>query len=676
MNFSAYTTIITYLASAVGIGAMVLVEEVGNGFVTAMALVMGASLIINTTTTITVSKALWNVLAVVVFTVYLADYFFASGTFIGASARFLTILVALKLFDLTTTRDYFLLFTLVLFQILAAAASTVSPLFFLILSVFIMLSIWAMIIFNMKRDWEEGRRREGTIPRGVFGAPFFLGTIALTASSIIITLALFFIIPRLAVGFFEPKTLNTIKVAGFSDRVELGEFGPVKQNPMVVMRVELPQMPSRLPVLYFRGATLDHYDGRGWNRTVKKMLPAVEKSGRLFIFGKWQKGMLEQKILLEPLETEILFAVSRGVSVQGRFAKVLTDRSGSIYLPSPHYSRIQYWAWSVLGGPGKSPGKSIETYTPEAGSPYLQTPSRGSPVEALALEITKGKPTDFERAKAIEDYLKRNYRYTLDPEKGAGGTPLEDFLFYSKQGYCEHYATAMVILLRHAGIPARIVTGFLQGQWNGYGNYFLVRQQDAHSWVEAYIPARGWTRFDPTPSQGLTTPREASRVGLLIDSLRWRWAKHIINYTVTDQIRMARKIESRASGLRVSLGKFIASFLSAGREGKGPSWWMLLIPVLVTALLAAAIIKVVLTGRKGEVKTPEFYLEMLSILKKKGFEKRAFETPMEFALRTGHPVAKSLTRAFEEVRYGGRALTRAMTFEIESFMESLKKAAY
>lgn len=98
--------------------------------------------------------------------------------------------------------------------------------------------------------------------------------------------------------------------------------------------------------------------------------------------------------------------------------------------------------------------------------------------------------------------------------------------------------------------------------------------------------------------------------------------------------------------------------------------------VLVTALLAAAIIKVVLTGRKGEVKTPGFYLEMLSILKKKGFEKRAFETPMEFALRTGHPVAKSLTSAFEEVRYGGRALTKARTFEIKSFMESLKKAAY
>jgi hypothetical protein len=673
MNFSAYTTIITYLAAAVGIGAMGLVEEVGGGFVAVMALVMGASLIINTTTTtITVSKTLWNVLAVIVFTVYLADYFFVSGTFIGASARFLTILVALKLFDLTTTRDYFLLFTLVLFQILAAAASTVSPLFFLILSVFIMLGIWAMTIFNMKRDWEEGRRRESSMPRGVFGAPFFLGTIALTASSIIITLALFFIIPRLAVGFFEPKTLNTIKVAGFSDRVELGEFGPVKQNPMVVMRVELTKMPSRLPVLYFRGATLDHYDGRGWNRTVKRMLPAVEKSGRLFLLGKWQKGMLEQKILLEPLETEILFAVSRGVSVQGRFAKVLTDRSGSIYLPSPPYSRIQYKAWSVLGGSGKS----IETYTPDAASPYLQIPSRGGPIEALALEITRAEPTDFERAKAIEGYLKRNYRYTLDPEKGAGGTPLEDFLFYSKEGYCEHYATAMVILLRHVGIPARIVTGFLQGQWNGYGNYFLVRQQDAHSWVEAYIPARGWTRFDPTPSQGLITPREASWVGLMVDSLRWRWAKHIINYTITDQLRMARKVESRASALKVSLGKMLASFLSTMREGKGPIWWMWAPLVLVTALLAAAIVKVVLTGRKGEVKTPGFYLEMLSILKKEGFEKRAFETPMEFALRTGHPVAKSLTRAFEEVRYGGRVLTRARTFEIKSFMESLKKAAY
>jgi hypothetical protein len=152
MSFSSYTTIITYLVAAVGIAAISLVESIGNGFIAPIIVVVVASLIVNTVAPLTVPRTLWNLLAVVVFTLFLADYLALSRTLMDASARFLTILVALKLFDLKTTRDYVLLFILVLFQILAAAASTVSPIFFVVLSLFIMCSIWAMIIFNMKRD--------------------------------------------------------------------------------------------------------------------------------------------------------------------------------------------------------------------------------------------------------------------------------------------------------------------------------------------------------------------------------------------------------------------------------------------------------------------------------------------------------------------------------------------
>jgi hypothetical protein len=668
MSFTSYTTIITYLVASVGIAAICLVDTVGNGFIASMIAVMAASLVVSTRTSLLIPKVLWNILAVVVFSLFLVDYLAVSGTLIGASARFLTILVALKLFDLKTTRDYVLFFTLVLFQILAAAASTVSPVFFLILSLFIICGIWAMILFNMKRDWEEATPEGQSIPRGVFGAPFFIGTIALTASSILITLMLFFLIPRMAVGFFEAKTLNTVKVTGFSDRVDLGDIGPVKQDPTVVMRVEIPERPASLPMLYFRGATLDHYDGTGWNRTIKKIVPAKKTRDGLFTVGDWDKGLVEQKILLEPLETDILFAASRGVSVSGRFAKVMTDGSGSIYLPSPPYSRIEYRAWSNVNG---SPNFD-DIKTGRAGSPYLQTPSGEKRVGALAFEISKDKPTDWERAKAINDYLKQNHRYTLNPKRGAGPTPLEDFLFFSKEGYCEHYATAMVMLLRHLGIPSRIVTGFLQGQWNRYGNYFLVRQQDAHSWVEAYIPGRGWTTFDPTPSQGLTTPVEASWLGLFVDSLRWRWARHIVNYTLTDQIQMARKMESRLGSLQHTLRKSLSSFFAGGPGGRW-AWWVLAIPVVVIVLLKVIISKGILTGGRISRKTPEFYLEMLSILKRKGLERKPFETPMEFAIRTGHAMARSLTETFEVVRYGGRTLTESEILEVKSSMEILKR---
>ena len=116
--------------------------------------------------------------------------------------------------------------------------------------------------------------------------------------------------------------------------------------------------------------------------------------------------------------------------------------------------------------------------------------------------------------------------------------PVDDFLFNSKRGYCEHYASAMVLMLRTIGIPARIVTGFYGGEFNEYGGYVIVRQSNAHSWVEAAIDGR-WRLFDPTPP---VVERRASAIGYLLDMLRMKWNRYVVAFSASDQKEIIRTL--------------------------------------------------------------------------------------------------------------------------------------
>ncbi|MBK9110375.1 MAG: transglutaminase domain-containing protein [Nitrospira sp.] len=136
-----------------------------------------------------------------------------------------------------------------------------------------------------------------------------------------------------------------------------------------------------------------------------------------------------------------------------------------------------------------------------------------------------------------------NYRYNLDVPSLQSAHPLEDFLLTRKTGYCEHYATAMVVLLRATGIPARLVTGFLATEWNEFSRYYTVRQRDAHAWVEVYFPRSGWITMDPTPPApeniGQTWWQSADRV---MDSVRLQWDRLFVHFSANDQLTVVQGI--------------------------------------------------------------------------------------------------------------------------------------
>ena len=289
------------------------------------------------------------------------------------------------------------------------------------------------------------------------------------------------------------------------------------------------------------------------------------------------------------------------------------------------------------------------------------------------------KTTPFEKAAAIEEYLIKNFHYTLNPVKGSGKNPVEDFLFYTKEGYCEQYATTMAMMLRGVGIPSRLVTGFLPGEWNKFGNYLIIRQRDAHSWVETYMPDSGWATFDPTPPAEAVgaMPPATSVITLYIDSLKWKWNRYIINYSFRDQINFAKTVEGKGRSILSNLrwNTLVSQVSTAGGLHKN------LFIVIAVSMISALILTVLIwrLRRPGEEtrrrsKVPSFYKSMLSILAKKGKIKKAGATALEFARDVNIEEVETITDIYYNVRFGGHRLTEKEQGEIMDYLRSIKLA--
>ncbi|MCC6502194.1 MAG: DUF3488 domain-containing protein, partial [Deltaproteobacteria bacterium] len=431
------------------------------------------------------------------------------------------------------------------------------------------------------------------------------------------------------------------------------------EDSTIVMRAEFPGgRPER--TVYFKGATLDEYDGRTWKRVRSPSF--IKRSGSEgFIIGPGQGRSIEAAVLLEPLDTEVLFTAPNVYRLEGSFPAIWVERTGVIRLPSLPFSRVEYSLWSDLSrvnSDENAPKGPVNTR-------YIDTSSEGERIKALAFEVA-GAKTPLEKAASIEAHLKTRYKYTLSPETASGKGALEDFLFYSKQGYCEHFATAMVMLLRASGIHSRLVTGFLEGEWNALGGYFIVRQQDAHSWVEAYIDGVGWMRFDPTPS-AIGPPYRASAISLYLDLMKLKWNRHIIQFSFTDQRRMALSAERKATG-------FLDVIKEAFRTKKAPlAGADELYIIAIMAIVIALIFLRHIAGKKGRGKKGGFYFDMLKALKARGVVKRPDETPLEFSKRVDDGRVRDITEAFQMERYANRKIENAALERIKRLVRELKK---
>ncbi|MEW6145927.1 MAG: DUF3488 and transglutaminase-like domain-containing protein [Thermodesulfobacteriota bacterium] len=604
---------------------------------------------------------------------FLLVLYAASGVFLlgvelfKAILEFLIFVQVLKLLGRKQMRDIIQIYALSFFQFVAGTVVTVSFSYSAAFVLYIAVAVCAIIVFEMRRGAIEAGSPGDSDPGLV--TPPFLGTAFVLSICILLTAALIFIsVPRLRGSYFSSGFLRTGELrSGFSDEVRLGRVGEIKLDgsPVMMVRVldrEIADVPY--PV-YWRGVALEEFDGESWRSgSAGYSIYKPGPDGRVAVGGNaaGKKGdILEQEIITEPLDTDVLFSANFPLgfgSVPGGRVAAVND---SYSLRDRVSYRIKYYAVSDIGAPSPDELRNDDSAYPDGMDAYLKLPPLGSRVKELTLEITSPESNAYDKALSIKRYLLANYSYTRTLEPGSRGFPIEDFLFAGKEGHCEYFATAMAVLLREAGIPSRVVNGFIGGSPNEHGNFFLVRESDAHSWVEAYFPEHGWVTFDPTP-EGAVSPAPGlfPLVSSYVDYLRYRWSRYVIDFSEGDQMRLLNEARDKWSWKKKTLfvdrgGKSLFGYRAAA-----------IIAVLVLCLWLASSgpgikSRLRLRSKSSRDKASGIYRQALAYLSRKGFPKPESMTASEFSeslVKSGHPassVMKLLTDKYLALRYGGSA---------------------
>jgi transglutaminase-like putative cysteine protease len=325
-------------------------------------------------------------------------------------------------------------------------------------------------------------------------------------------------------------------IAGFSDEISIGQHGSTIQgNPEIVLRVEFPAgAPENVSGFRWRGRSYDQFDGVRWTRT--NGLPPSGGPTQWYE-ERWSQERIEQRIYASPLDVRVLFALhpALGFDAESGIQPLFDNAGDFIYWGSvaPVYTAVS----PIAPPPAAELREAGRGYTP-SDRYFLQIPRLDPRIVELADSLTEGLDNRYDRAVAIENWL-RTFDYTRDLPATAAQTSLEYFLFERRAGHCEYFSTAMVVMLRSIGIQARNVNGFLGGQWSQFGDYLVVTQNEAHSWVEVWFPGYGWVTFDPTPpgsSSGETVEAWFWPGRILFDGIQHRWNKWVLDYSVDNQI--------------------------------------------------------------------------------------------------------------------------------------------
>jgi protein-glutamine gamma-glutamyltransferase len=322
----------------------------------------------------------------------------------------------------------------------------------------------------------------------VVATPGFAGGAALRLAGRTLLLAvplavlLFMFFPRLA-GAFWALPRGEEALTGLSDTMSPGEIAKLTTSYDIAFRAtfsgELPPPVER----YWRGPVLHDFDGATWTRGGGdfRVRPALDFSGPAYRY----------KVTLEPSRHRFWFPLD--IPAESPSSAVRLTHDYELLAARPVEEPTRFEGLSYPRAASRSPLSRLErtedTY-----------PGPGNPrAVALANELRDRPGTDDAAfVRAVLEYLRTGgFVYSLEPER-LGANQIDDFLFRTRTGFCGHYASAFVVLMRAGGVPARVVTGYLGGEWNPIGGYLVVRQSDAHAWAEVWIEGRGWLRVDPT----------------------------------------------------------------------------------------------------------------------------------------------------------------------------------
>jgi hypothetical protein len=628
---------------------------------------------------------------------YLVDYSLLSAGFVKATVHLVLFAMVVKIFSVRRDRDYLYLAILAFLELLAACVLTVDTLFLAAFALFAVLAVNTFVSLEMRRSAAKAElwARDAAKEQRRFSRQLFAFATVLVVGIAAGSAVLFFVLPRTTAGYLNAFAPVNQVASGFNNEVNLGRIGQIQQLDTVVLYVQF--FGANLPAgeLKLRGLSLGLFDGHRWSNPPldTEVLPPV--FGRFDfapLYRHWNDPLappghravqvVRYRVLMEPIGSDVFFLAPKPESLLGSYHEVGADAAGAFYNTDRTRTIDSYEAISVAEHPSAAELRAAGTdYPPGIELQYLQLPDRLDPrMRTLAEQVTAGASTPYDKAKALEDYLSSHYLYTLQLPAQTPRDPIADFLFERKRGHCEFFASAMTIMLRSLGMPARLVNGFRGSDFNRMTGRYVVRARHAHTWVESYFPGFGWMAFDPTP---VAPDADAggfwSNLRLYLDTGREFWREWIVEYDFSHQRALTFSAVSQgrvtANRLRRELERHYAALLAAARHSLDqlrstwPRWAEglgalvgLLVAVLHLGRWRRALAEIRLARRPARDPQPAatvWYLRLLSLLARRGWGKTPAQTPAEFLNKIEDPTLQSLvadfTDHYQRARFGASA---------------------
>jgi transglutaminase-like putative cysteine protease len=696
----------------------------------------------------------WN-LFTIVFVLYLFMNF-QSRNLIVSAAYLSVFLQIFKCYNRKTNKDYVQMYLISFFQFISCTGITSSPVFFLGFGTYMFLALWALITFHMKRRLEkysvaqyhdEGGSRylvagglmdpedieevnlyrnqtlKGVVTPGFLGGTFLLGIVILMFGVV-----LFYILPRPSEAG-PPTFLRSIgqqlgqeRVTGLSDEVDLSKSGRIFSDDTIVMKITPVSRSSGPETILWRAGAHEYYDGMKWRTRnpgrgrvyADRDDPGLMITDRYGYVNADPGTISEYRVHVEnPAVDRIVSADSTPVAV-GELDARLEERGNETYyvvfrgmLPSVYSYRV----WTNRRRPSDEDLRRDEgryRYHAYFAQRYLYLPQLPRVVdETLRAINTSQYVNQYDKAKAIERFLEEHCSYTMDVKRTRGvESPIEDFLVHTRSGHCELFAGTMAVLCRRAGIPARVAYGYKTSEWNEYGQFYQVRQKDAHAWVEVYFASvRKWVSFDPSPAQAGSQVNTGFFRGFFgsmtrfLEAMKSRWYDSVVFYNLEKQKKLAMRLINRLAAFALKLDSMLHRLRYAGFV----VWsWLsesrFVASVAVLSISSVLIAGVLLIRQKANARRRfkdsyqqgiskqyhhrvRYYEKMLRILMGAGIIKPESATPMEFAddLETRDARfagVKYVTDAYYTVRYGGAELQASELQRVEGILSNLRKTVF
>lgn len=530
--------------------------------------------------------------------------------------------IALKLLEMQRKRDVLLVIYLCYFTVIAEFIYAQTIPIAVYMGFTVVLSTTALMSLNQRAEglpaWRSFRR-----------SAFIL------LQSVPLMLVFFVVFPRLA-PFWSVPVQSAGSRTGLSENMSPGDIGQLARSAEVAFRVQFENGTPPYNQLYWRAITLEDFDGREWTRSsgaMQQFLGAGADTRLPWFAGiEYLGDPVRYNVIMEPSDRNWVYTL--------QMPRIVDDRMlmRQDYQVSSRRRITQRFSYDVA--------THLDYRLPQSGQLGEQRRALALPPEsnararAFAQELRAANATDGEFIQAVLAHFRNKpFFYTLSPAL-LGEQPVDEFLFETREGFCEHYASAFTFLMRAAGIPARVVTGYMGGEFNPYDGALTVRQYDAHAWSEVWLPDEGWVRVDPT---GAVAPDRIERGSdavlqeeeefmqddtfslmrfrnlLFLNELRYRlemidlaWNRFVLNYDQDTQLDLLNRLFG-------ALDRTLALLLMLG------------LGVVLTGLIVWLYLRVPAQAHRSQA--ARLYLRLCDALAKQGYERAPGETPRRYMQR-------------------------------------------